>query len=61
MVTPIYPCCKGGLRMRSKIPFELHEMLYIGKDLCALTNTRLLKEDDKDKRVFEDRKKLNAL
>lgn len=47
--------------MRSKIPFELHEMLYIGKDLCALTNTRLLKEDDKDKRVFEDRKKLNAL
>lgn len=34
---PITNCCKIKFRPRSNVPFELHEMVYLGKELILAT------------------------
>ena len=36
-LTPLSNCCKIKYRPRSNVPFELHELVYLGKDLIMAT------------------------
>lgn len=36
-LNPIYDCCKIKYKPRSNLPFEVHEMVYVIKDLCSAT------------------------
>ena len=33
MLNPISECCKIKYKPRSNIPFEIHELIYVGKDI----------------------------
>jgi len=45
-LNPLGDCCKIKFKPRSNIPFDLHELVYLTKDLC-MTSRRDAVEDTK--------------
>jgi len=36
-LNPLIDCCKIKYKPRSSIPFEIHELIYVTKDLCNIS------------------------
>lgn len=49
-------CCKIKYKPRSNVPFEIHELIYVVRDLCAFTLKFVSKKDVIDRIGNLDRK-----
>jgi hypothetical protein len=36
-LNPLGDCCKIKQKPRSNIPFEIHELVYVAKDMCSIS------------------------
>jgi hypothetical protein len=52
-LTPLSACCKIKYKPRSNIPFELHELVYLGKELVLATSRGSGEEAGRRLRVLE--------
>jgi hypothetical protein len=42
-LSPFFECCKIKYKPRSNIPFEIHELVYVAKDLLHIDPLTILK------------------
>ena len=54
-LTPISNCCKVNYKHRSNIPFEIHELIYIGKELILSTIQKVNESERKKLMALENR------
>ena len=52
-LSPVTDCCKVKHKPRSNIPFDLHELVYIGKELVLSTSRELGEEAARKLRGIE--------
>ena len=54
-LTPLSNCCKIKHRPRSNVPFELHELVYLGKELILATEKEAGEETGSKMQVLKNK------